>query len=482
MLGGTFLEAGQHRSQRATKASRSKPVRPRRIFIDCTATFRHDCGTGVQRVVRNLVNWSARAGREMGIECQGVAYDATHGFRTVGTLPAAPHAEPAHQDTRAEIRLPEIIPSPSPMPMLKRAVRRTLSATGLLDSARRVKRTVHQTIGSMQKAVSRRPMEPLQVHPGAGDLLLLTDTIWSAPEVWDGVDLALSRGAKLGAIVYDLIPLHFSELYGQVFPKIFEEWFDNVGRLADFVVCISESTWNDVQAYRATHPTLPRQGAALRGGWFRLGNGLDTRAAAEGAIRPQLRELFGKTGLDNPYLVVGSFDPRKDQVTVIKAFERLWANGTPARLVMIGRGIAGALEKYMVAHSQHGRNLFCFADVEDAELDFCYRHSAALITASYAEGFNLPIVESLSRGRPVLASDIPVHREVAGAHAAYFAPRAADALADLVLRHQRGEMRELLDRLEGFCWPNWVDSSRELLDRVVELYSASRVPSQAQAA
>jgi glycosyltransferase involved in cell wall biosynthesis len=129
------------------------------------------------------------------------------------------------------------------------------------------------------------------------------------------------------------------------------------------------------------------------------------------------------------------------------------------------------LEQRVMRHAENGRRLYCFGDVEDAELDFCYRNSAALITASYAEGFNLPIVESLSRGRPVLASDIPVHREVAGAHAAYFRPRAAYALADLVWRYERGELRESFRRLDGFHWPDWRQSSRELLDRIVELYS-----------
>ncbi len=125
-------------------------------------------------------------------------------------------------------------------------------------------------------------------------------------------------------------------------------------------------------------------------------------------------------------------------------------------------------------------HLHCFGDVNDLELDFCYRHAAALITASYAEGFNLPIVESLSRGRPVLASDIPVHREVAGSHAAYFSTRSDDELAQLVRSHQAGQLQELVLRLDGFHWPNWRESSHELLERIIELYSS--VPTNTMAA
>ncbi len=414
-----------------TNTGRHTLTRPKRIFIDCTPTYRHDCGTGVQRVVRNLVNCCENAGRDMQIECHGVAYDATRGFETVGTLRGVAQQAPALDDGLEGEPASRTAPG---APMLKSAVKRTLSAMGILDPARKVKRTARRTLTKAQHVVGRRWSSTADLHLGTGDVLLLTDTIWSAPEVWDGVRLAISRGATLGAIVYDLIPLHFADVYDRSFTKIFAEWFSNVTELADFVVCDSRSAWEDVQNYLVAHDPHIGRSRPLRGGSFRLGNGLDVRAA-NGDVRLQLRQLFENQHLDNPYLVVGSFDPRKDLITVIKAFEQLWAAGLSVRMVAIGRGVPNQpspLERLMMQHPLYGDKLFCFHDVGDSELDYCYRNSAALITASLAEGFNLPIVESLSRGRPVLASDIPVHREVAGAYAAYFPPRAADALAELV--------------------------------------------------
>ncbi len=174
--------------------------------------------------------------------------------------------------------------------------------------------------------------------------------------------------------------------------------------------------------------------------------------------------------------MAASFDVRKNHRTVLAAFDRLWAAGLDARLVIIARKYRDhplPLAEQVVNHREFNRRLFWFYDIEDAELDYCYRRSAALITASMAEGFNLPIVESLSRGRPVLASDIPVHREVAGDCAAYFPSQDGAALAELVSRHQRGELAALDQRLDGFRWPNWHQSSRELLDRVIEFYAAA---------
>jgi glycosyltransferase involved in cell wall biosynthesis len=49
--------------------------------------------------------------------------------------------------------------------------------------------------------------------------------------------------------------------------------------------------------------------------------------------------------------------------------------------------------------------------------------------APAAESYGLPIVEALAAGLPVLASDIPVHREVGGRHCSYFDPHCPDVLA-----------------------------------------------------
>jgi len=95
--------------------------------------------------------------------------------------------------------------------------------------------------------------------------------------------------------------------------------------------------------------------------------------------------------------------------------------------------------------------------VSDGELALLYRGAAALIQASEAEGFGLPLIEALSVGTPVLANDIPVFRELAGAHATFF---------DI---HREGDLSEKVERLlrEGsrpvdFSWPSWSVQARFL--------------------
>ncbi len=123
-------------------------------------------------------------------------------------------------------------------------------------------------------------------------------------------------------------------------------------------------------------------------------------------------------------------------------------------------------------HPERGRRLFWFSDLSDHELDYCYRQCRALLAPSLVEGFNLPIVEALSRGATVLAIDLPVHREVGGNFAAYFPPTDAPRLADLIERlRSPGGLPGVADPVQ-FRWPDWRESCRQLLTETTRLASA----------
>ncbi len=71
----------------------------------------------------------------------------------------------------------------------------------------------------------------------------------------------------------------------------------------------------------------------------------------------------------------------------------------------------------------------------DGQLAALYAGAALTVSCSLYEGFNLPLLESISAGTPVLVSDLPVHREVAGdagAFAALEGKAMAEALGELL--------------------------------------------------
>ena len=83
------------------------------------------------------------------------------------------------------------------------------------------------------------------------------------------------------------------------------------------------------------------------------------------------------------------------------------------------------------------------------------------MNASVGEGFGLPVVEAAMHGAPVIASDIPIFREVGGSGARYFelldptslaaaieatlaAPREAPQIATISWRQSAEEMVRLI--------------------------------------
>ncbi|MBC7656610.1 MAG: glycosyltransferase, partial [Frankiaceae bacterium] len=132
------------------------------------------------------------------------------------------------------------------------------------------------------------------------------------------------------------------------------------------------------------------------------------------------------------FLMVGTIEPRKGHIQALDAFELLWRDGLAASLVIVGK--PGWLMDEFVArlelHPESGRRLHWFSKIDDATLLALYSNCAALLAASEAEGFGLPIVEAAGHGLPVIARDLPVFREVAGTHALYFSGFEAIDLAD----------------------------------------------------
>jgi O-antigen biosynthesis alpha-1,2-rhamnosyltransferase len=124
---------------------------------------------------------------------------------------------------------------------------------------------------------------------------------------------------------------------------------------------------------------------------------------------------------------------------MLDVFDRLWADDIGARLLLFGRlgWRSDELARRMRAHPQFGRRLFWFESGSDSELDYAYRHASALIFASRCEGFGLPLVEAMHYGMPVIASDIPVFREIGGDYPSYFDLDVPGSL-EQVLRRPRG--------------------------------------------
>ena len=79
----------------------------------------------------------------------------------------------------------------------------------------------------------------------------------------------------------------------------------------------------------------------------------------------------------------------------------------------------------------------------DSSLHDLYSHSTVFVSASKAEGFNLPVEEAISYGVPAVISSINVHREIYNGRAVFFDLNSIDSLNSGVVRAI--EMRKMFN-------------------------------------
>jgi glycosyltransferase involved in cell wall biosynthesis len=130
-------------------------------------------------------------------------------------------------------------------------------------------------------------------------------------------------------------------------------------------------------------------------------------------------------------LIVSTIEPRKNHLTLLSAWEQLRVERFPG-LKLLVVGALGWHQKKIVAKFRpwiDRGEVFILEDVPAAELRLLYKHARATVCPSFGEGFGFSGVEAMISGGAVVASDLPVHREVYGQAAELFNPYSA---ADLV--------------------------------------------------
>ncbi len=170
-------------------------------------------------------------------------------------------------------------------------------------------------------------------------------------------------------------------------------------------------------------------------------------------------------------LHVGTVEPRKNVPTLLAAWRLLRARrADPPPLVLCG-GFGWKAEEVRreIAEAEKEGWAMHLGYVGAAELAALYRGAELVVLPSFYEGFGLPAIEALRAGAPLVASDLPVLREVAGDAALYAPPdrpdlwaeRIGEVLADSALREEL--KRKGRERAGLFDWGKAADETARLL-------------------
>jgi glycosyltransferase involved in cell wall biosynthesis len=122
------------------------------------------------------------------------------------------------------------------------------------------------------------------------------------------------------------------------------------------------------------------------------------------------------------------------------------------------------------------------------QLQFLYSSADIYVTAAYAETFAHPVVEAMACGLPIIASDLPVHREICRDAAIYFPRFSAQDLADRIahLAHSPDLSADLarrgLIRSHDFSWERHTDEILNVARELVGARAGLTYPTQVDSA
>lgn len=233
-----------------------------------------------------------------------------------------------------------------------------------------------------------------------------------------------SRGVTVVSHLYDLIPVTEPQYFHTQTMRQFLAWTAAVLQYADHIICNAEATKAALHTLCSQLDIAAPPCTVVPLGADFAKKSADTDSADTALLEklPQYRYL----------LAVGTIEPRKNHRLLLDAVPKLSEMGV--KVVFAGRigWNMDAFAKEMAKHPKNGTDFFFAQGPNDATVRALYQNALAVAFPTKNEGFGLPIVESFLHGTPVLASDIPVLREVGGTLADYFDNSSVDALVDAV--------------------------------------------------
>lgn len=289
----------------------------------------------------------------------------------------------------------------------------------------RMQRRVARVMESRDGAEFLRLKQPVLFNPGAS---------WSNWRYLVAVREAKRRqGLRFVPFVHDCIPLILPETCSRDVPPAYSRWLAGASVLADAFVVNSERTGFDLKAMLSLVSTRAhRIGPAPIDGR----TGLALKPAAP-RLCAKWREALSRRSFA---IMVGSFEPRKNHLLVLKAWRELVRRHGDRMPVLVLIGRAGWRDdeafRYFDETPELRDAVAILPDVSDAELAWFYANARFSLCASVYEGWGMPVTESFCADLPVLCARNSALIEAGGRAATFF---------------NSGDLADLIAKVEGFA-------------------------------
>lgn len=240
------------------------------------------------------------------------------------------------------------------------------------------------------------------------------------------LDYAATLGLKSAAVFYDAIPWKMRALYPEEFSTAHKEYLEDLQRY-DLVLPISEYSREDLLEFLGRRLPRPKN--------------LEERIKAailpgEFPESPRVQQVGESRGEAIRFLCVGTVEPRKNHVVLLKAFEKAQKRARhPLHLTIVGRTTDPGYADVVRTHLSNDPAIVWEDNADDERLAQLQNGCDATVYPSVEEGFGLPILESLWHAKPCICANFGAMKEVAeGGGCLMVDVRSVDELSEAIVR------------------------------------------------
>lgn len=249
---------------------------------------------------------------------------------------------------------------------------------------------------------------------------------------------------RLVTTVHDLTPLKYPKAYPGLTNRLVRLLTGDSVKRSHLVLTPTQVIADEVSS------TFGKDGARVQPFY----NGVDTASFCP----PQAADATTAGGY---IFTSGAIEARKNVETLLRARARLGTDfGWSISIAGGVRNPAYRAElEALIAELGLQQQVRWLGFVSEPELVSLYQQARVFVTASRDEGFNIPPLEAMACGSPVVCSDIAVHRELFHDGALFFATESDQELADILQRlHDDASLRQRLRQqaqscVQRYSWP-----------------------------
>jgi glycosyltransferase involved in cell wall biosynthesis len=235
-------------------------------------------------------------------------------------------------------------------------------------------------------------------------------------------DVLMPKGIRSIISIHDLCYLEQPALYSK-FRRIYFLWImKKNAKRAELVLTVSQTSKDQISKY------LNIPGSRIK----ILPNHIDYDFSSYSPNTVEIEKFRSKyANFEKIILYTGGFENRKNIPMLLSAMNNL--NTTRSRICLLVTGIETDKWIAAITDSDLERNYVSFlGSLTNPELKVAYKSVDAVVCPSLSEGFGRSCIEAMACQTPLICSDIPVFREVAGGYPRYFDPSNVQSLVSAV--------------------------------------------------